>query len=239
MVGFVASQNEKCCCGRLFSRFGLTTAHLDSSTALACDRKSIKRAFMTTLPRQRRSALTAIDGIVILALAIILAALILPALRKAKAPRQVYCVSNLKQVTLSWLAWAHDHEKSEFPFRVPVMNEGTFGTKEPLRNNAWWQFAILSNEVGRPQVLVCPADRNVGLPRVLATNWSASRKQKGFLAEGFGIVPSVMRSLWKARRSSTHRMARKAPFKCSERIAISFLMAVRAPVLQKWEKPGP
>ena len=126
-----------------------------------------------------------IEVILVLGSVVILAALFLPAFARAKIHSHVPCISNLKQVGVGWIVWVHDHESNEFPFRTPVTNGGTFGSVEPLRNNAWWQFAFISNELNSPSLLVCPADKTVGLSRRLADNWSATDTNGGFMAPGF------------------------------------------------------
>lgn len=138
-------------------------------------------------PLHRNRALTLIELVIVLALIWILAALLLPLLiPRPSGPRfRSNCMGNLKQVGLAWLVWAHDHETGDFPFRTAVTNGGTMGSTDPLRNNAWWQYAFLSNELGSPRTLLCPADRNVGLPRRIATNWSATDTNGGFMATGF------------------------------------------------------
>jgi hypothetical protein len=110
----------------------------------------------------------------------------LPALAKAKAKAsQINCVSNLKQVGLAWLTWLHDHETGNLPFRTDVSDEGTMGTASGLKNNAWWQFQVISNELNSPKVLVCPADKGVGAARRVADNWSGNNLNGGFGTIGF------------------------------------------------------
>ena len=144
---------------------------------------------MKKLQRQSKSAFTLIELLVVIAIIAILAALLLPALAKAKAKAaQANCISNMKQIGLAWLSWVHDHEYGNFPFRTPLANEGNMenaGGGNMLRNNNWWQYAFISNELSSPAVLVCPADKNVGGIRVIAGNFGPDPASRGLQAPGF------------------------------------------------------
>src|SRR5262245_3473959 len=119
---------------------------------------------MKTSRFQQQSALTLIDVLVVIVCLFVLVALLLPALAASFShAAQVNCVSNLKQVGLGWLVWIHDHESGNLPFRVSVTNGGTFGTANPAKNEAWWQYCVISNALGSPKVLVCPFDKKIGL----------------------------------------------------------------------------
>ena len=127
---------------------------------------------MTNLPfsrqiRERPSAFTLLELLLVVTVIAILASLLLPVLAKAqRRGRAAQCIGNLKQIGTAFHGFSHDHD-SRFPMQVSTNAGGSMEFLQGPTNFlgdfdfAFRHFLTLSNELENPKVLVCPADRRI------------------------------------------------------------------------------
>lgn len=130
------------------------------------------------MKRNSRHAFTLIELLVVIAIIAILAALLLPALAKAKARAQrTACLNDTKQIGLGFTMWSNDHG-DKYPSVVSTNDGGS-----QTLTKAWQHFITLSNELSTPKVLFCPTD---GVKR-RATDWAEfATLGNGALSYGIG-----------------------------------------------------
>ena len=123
-----------------------------------------------------RKAFTLIELLVVIAIIAILAAMLLPALAKAKRTAQrSSCTSNLKEISLAFKVWEGDHGE-KYPTAVSSSDNGAMEnivSINPLSGSAAGYgltnvFVAMADLLKTPTILICPSD----FTRVATTNFA-------------------------------------------------------------------
>ena len=111
---------------------------------------------MTTFHRREAQGFTLIELLVVIAIIAILAAMLLPALAKAKArAKQTECLSNMRQIGLALIMYETDNKK--LPPQASQIADFMNTAAPGWRNNALYAIAqyLQGNQKGSTKVYMC------------------------------------------------------------------------------------
>jgi prepilin-type N-terminal cleavage/methylation domain-containing protein/prepilin-type processing-associated H-X9-DG protein len=119
-----------------------------------------------------RVGFTLIELLVVIAIIAILAALLLPAIGRARQKgRQIHCLNNLRQLTLVWTLYAEDNAQRVVPNGMAIegntthrlwVSGGAHTWDEPFWNEKHVrdpEFAHFADYLSNPALFRCPDDR--------------------------------------------------------------------------------
>jgi len=104
---------------------------------------------------QKTAAMTLVEVFVVIILLAVLAAMILPALSRAKTGSHFHCVNRLKELGLGYQVWAGDNG-DKYPMEISVTNGGVM--ELATTGNVAAVFQVMSNELSTPILVHCPMD---------------------------------------------------------------------------------
>jgi prepilin-type processing-associated H-X9-DG protein len=128
--------------------------------------------------------------VVIAVVAVLLVAMLLPALAAAKhKSSRINCINNLHQVSLGFKTWEGDNG-DKFPMQFALTNSEAM--KLIGSRNAWVLWQTMSNELSTPKILRCPEDTEHTMATSFDTGFSDANISYFFSLEAADTYPQMI-----------------------------------------------
>jgi competence protein ComGC len=107
--------------------------------------------------KQRNRAMALVELLIVISVVVLLFALLVPLLiQSGPGPQHINCVSNLKEINLSYRIWEDDNN-NKYPMSVSVTNGGAL--EQIAMGDVTDCYRVMSNELSTPIILICPEDK--------------------------------------------------------------------------------
>lgn len=189
------------------------------------------------------AAFTRLELLSVLSALFLLALVAIPVVANTK-PRadRVTCVNNLRLVGRACDMWANDHS-DRTPWWIDPLEGGTY--RHQFQNNAWFNYAAMSNELATPMILACPSDDKVRV----ASDFSA-HPNGGFLngayrnnavsyfiglhASCFSVPVASFSTASTALAGDRNLRVDQVGVSCSSGVTVAVQINLRAPSMAAW-----
>ena len=142
-------------------------------------------------PTRRNPAFTRTELFVVIGVcAVLVAAVLLPALAAAKRKAsRVNCVNNVHQINLTFKSWEGDNG-GKYPMQFALTNSEMMKLISSGKAYVFWQ--TLSNELSTPKVLRCPDDAERTYAADFTTNFSDANISYFFSLDAADTYPQMI-----------------------------------------------
>src|SRR5579862_3145472 len=111
----------------------------------------------------RRSAFTLIELLVVIAIIAILAAILFPVFAQAREKaRAASCLSNIKQVCMSWQMYLQDYDETMVPHWIDNVADPNLANANPPLGPQWWWPKLLDPYTKSWAIYRCPSGADPG-----------------------------------------------------------------------------